>query len=127
MCVFVCVSVHPPDTQHSHRHTCTHKRIGVQFMYDCVVGASSGCILADDMGLGKTITTISLIWTYARSLALFLCVLCVSMRVDACMYVWDDCEVGGSSGCIWADDMGLGNTITTLSLIWTCVACSSLS
>ncbi len=44
-----------------------HQREGVQFMYECVMGArdfdGSGCILADDMGLGKTLQSITVMWT----------------------------------------------------------------
>ncbi len=44
-----------------------HQREGVQFMYECVMGArdfdGSGCILADDMGLGKTLQSIAVMWT----------------------------------------------------------------
>ncbi|CAE8627176.1 unnamed protein product, partial [Polarella glacialis] len=44
-----------------------HQRIGVQFMYDCLMGLKdfngSGCILADDMGLGKTLQSVAVIWT----------------------------------------------------------------
>merc|ERR1719195_1773875 len=36
-----------------------HQRIGLQFLFDCLMGLKSfdgfGCILADDMGLGKTL------------------------------------------------------------------------
>ncbi len=43
-----------------------HQREGVQFMYECVMGArdfdGSGCILADDMGLGKTLQSITVMW-----------------------------------------------------------------
>ena len=38
------------------RHLRPHQREGVQFLYDCVMGAReptrTGAILADDMGLG---------------------------------------------------------------------------
>lgn len=64
-----------------------HQRIGVKFMYDCLLGLETnltaestddkscrlerdsdikGCILADDMGLGKTLMTITLIWTLLK-------------------------------------------------------------
>merc|ERR1740123_789446 len=44
-----------------------HQRLGVQFLFDCLMGLKSfegfGCILADDMGLGKTLQSVSIIWT----------------------------------------------------------------
>jgi len=44
-----------------------HQRIGVQFLYDCLMGLKdfngNGCILADDMGLGKTLQSVSIVWT----------------------------------------------------------------
>jgi len=44
-----------------------HQRVGVQFMFDCLMGLKDftgyGCILADDMGLGKTLQSITVIWT----------------------------------------------------------------
>nr|QDO16345.1 DNA repair and recombination protein RAD54-like [Lingulodinium polyedra] len=44
-----------------------HQRIGVQFLFDCLMGLKpfdgSGCILADDMGLGKTLQSVAVIWT----------------------------------------------------------------
>ncbi|GAA5872054.1 hypothetical protein JCM3774_006594 [Rhodotorula dairenensis] len=46
-----------------------HQRIGVAFLYECVMGMRSsgqGCILADDMGLGKTIQSIALVWTLLK-------------------------------------------------------------
>ncbi|XBW35465.1 hypothetical protein QEN19_001038 [Hanseniaspora menglaensis] len=47
-----------------------HQRIGVQFMYDCIMNVKSkditGCLLADEMGLGKTLMTITLIWTLLK-------------------------------------------------------------
>ncbi|SCW01679.1 LAFE_0E04918g1_1 [Lachancea fermentati] len=64
-----------------------HQRLGLKFMYDCVMGLSrtgslenedtisytlpetneiQGCLLADEMGLGKTLMTIALIWTLLR-------------------------------------------------------------
>lgn len=48
-------------------HLRPHQRVGVTFLYECVMGFRShggqGAILADDMGLGKTLQCISLIWT----------------------------------------------------------------
>ncbi|SCU99791.1 LAMI_0G00848g1_1 [Lachancea mirantina] len=64
-----------------------HQRIGVKFLYDCVMQLSrpdgleddategrilgldsdlQGCILADEMGLGKTLMAITLIWTLLK-------------------------------------------------------------
>jgi len=44
-----------------------HQRLGVQFLFDCLMGLKSfegyGCILADDMGLGKTLQSVSIVWT----------------------------------------------------------------
>mmetsp|Transcript_64604 Transcript_64604/g.189394 ORF Transcript_64604/g.189394 Transcript_64604/m.189394 type:complete len:836 (+) Transcript_64604:42-2549(+) len=44
-----------------------HQRIGVQFLFDCLMGIKDfegcGCILADDMGLGKTLQSVSIVWT----------------------------------------------------------------
>jgi len=44
-----------------------HQRIGVQFLFDCLMGLKSfdgfGCILADDMGLGKTLQSVAAVWT----------------------------------------------------------------
>ncbi|SCU97461.1 LADA_0H06414g1_1 [Lachancea dasiensis] len=69
------------------KHLRPHQRIGIKFMYDCVMGLSkpqgyeedgktvtilektdeiNGCLLADDMGLGKTLMTITLIWTLLK-------------------------------------------------------------
>ncbi|SCV01691.1 LANO_0F13036g1_1 [Lachancea nothofagi CBS 11611] len=69
------------------KHLRTHQRVGVKFMYDCVMGLSRatdynedgqtcatlektddvhGCLLADEMGLGKTLMTIALIWTLIK-------------------------------------------------------------
>ncbi|SCU83534.1 LAFA_0D04148g1_1 [Lachancea sp. 'fantastica'] len=69
------------------RHLRPHQRVGVKFMYDCVMGLSrptdyeddgntikrlektdglNGCLLADEMGLGKTLMTITLIWTLLK-------------------------------------------------------------
>ncbi|CEP62823.1 DNA-dependent ATPase RDH54 LALA0_S06e04654g [Lachancea lanzarotensis] len=69
------------------RHLRPHQRVGVKFMYDCVLGLSrpadyeddgttvtklekmdelNGCLLADEMGLGKTLMTITLIWTLLK-------------------------------------------------------------
>ena len=43
-----------------------HQRIGVQFLYQCVMGFQSansyGAILGDEMGLGKTLQCVALIW-----------------------------------------------------------------
>jgi DNA repair and recombination protein RAD54B len=48
-----------------------HQRVGVQFMYDCLMGVrqydGSGCILADEMGLGKTLQAVTLVWTFLKS------------------------------------------------------------
>ena len=48
-----------------------HQKVGVQFLYDCVMGRrkgndGAGCILADEMGLGKTLTTVTLVWTLLK-------------------------------------------------------------
>ncbi|KAI7359059.1 DNA repair protein rhp54 [Hortaea werneckii] len=47
-----------------------HQRIGVSFLYDCVMGmkdyTGEGAILADEMGLGKTLQTIALLWTLMK-------------------------------------------------------------
>jgi hypothetical protein len=49
-----------------------HQKIGVQFMFDCVMGLNGktfngrGCILADDMGLGKSIQAITILWTLLK-------------------------------------------------------------
>ncbi|TKA80875.1 hypothetical protein B0A49_00826, partial [Cryomyces minteri] len=52
------------------RHLREHQRLGVQFLYECVMGMRSyggeGAILADDMGLGKTLQTIALLWTLLK-------------------------------------------------------------
>ncbi|CUS21474.1 LAQU0S03e03422g1_1 [Lachancea quebecensis] len=69
------------------KHLRPHQRVGVKFMYDCVMGLSrplqyeddgktscslpktdelQGCLLADEMGLGKTLMTITLIWTLLK-------------------------------------------------------------
>ncbi|XP_069701222.1 DNA repair and recombination protein RAD54B-like isoform X2 [Periplaneta americana] len=44
----------------------THQRLGVVFMYQCVMGMQKlgyyGSILADEMGLGKTLQCITLVW-----------------------------------------------------------------
>ncbi|SCU89231.1 LAME_0E02652g1_1 [Lachancea meyersii CBS 8951] len=69
------------------RHLRPHQRVGVKFMYDCVMGLSrpadyeddgetvsrldktdevNGCLLADEMGLGKTLMTITLIWALLK-------------------------------------------------------------
>eukprot|EP00927_Polykrikos_kofoidii_P011790 TRINITY_DN15039_c0_g1_i1.p1 TRINITY_DN15039_c0_g1~~TRINITY_DN15039_c0_g1_i1.p1 ORF type:complete len:1225 (+),score=199.44 TRINITY_DN15039_c0_g1_i1:419-3676(+) len=44
-----------------------HQRIGVQFLFDCLMGLKDfdgcGCILADDMGLGKTLQSVCIMWT----------------------------------------------------------------
>lgn len=74
------------------KHLRPHQRVGVKFMYDCVLGFSrptqdisddqsdtttksilltydsdvQACLLADEMGLGKTLMTISLIWTLLK-------------------------------------------------------------
>lgn len=51
---------------HLARNLRQHQRIGVTFLYECVMGFKSndinGAILADEMGLGKTLQTITLIW-----------------------------------------------------------------
>jgi DNA repair and recombination protein RAD54B len=43
-----------------------HQRLGVVFMYECVLGMRKsecyGAILADEMGLGKTLQCIALVW-----------------------------------------------------------------
>jgi len=47
-----------------------HQVIGVQFMYDCIMGRRGnfyGCILADSMGLGKTAQVLTLIATVRRN------------------------------------------------------------
>lgn len=51
------------------KHLRDHQRIGVQFLYECVMGMQScgeGAIMADEMGLGKTLQTITLIWTLMK-------------------------------------------------------------
>ena len=52
------------------KHLREHQRIGVQFMYECVMGMKDyngeGAILADEMGLGKTLQTIALLWTLLK-------------------------------------------------------------
>ncbi|KAK5163993.1 hypothetical protein LTR04_002121 [Oleoguttula sp. CCFEE 6159] len=52
------------------RHLREHQRLGVRFLYECVMGMRSyggeGAILADDMGLGKTLQTIALLWTLLK-------------------------------------------------------------
>eukprot|EP00158_Paraphelidium_tribonemae_P006622 Partr_v1_DN27906_c0_g1_i5_m11804 putative dna repair and recombination protein len=58
------------------RHLRPHQQEGVKFLYDAVMGFSSGssgntalnmgAILADEMGLGKTVQTIALIWTLLK-------------------------------------------------------------
>lgn len=51
------------------KHLREHQRLGVQFLYECVMGMRSsgeGAIMADEMGLGKTLQTITLIWTLMK-------------------------------------------------------------
>ena len=52
------------------KHLREHQRVGVQFLYECVMGirpfAGEGAILADEMGLGKTLQTITLLWTLMK-------------------------------------------------------------
>ena len=52
------------------KHFREHQRVGVSFLYECVMGLRSfdgeGAILADDMGLGKSLQTISLLWTLLK-------------------------------------------------------------
>ena len=52
------------------RHLREHQRVGVQFLYECVMGIrpfdGEGAILADEMGLGKTLQTIALLWTLMK-------------------------------------------------------------
>lgn len=47
-----------------------HQRVGVQFLYECLMGFRSlehcGCILADEMGLGKTLQCISVCYTLLK-------------------------------------------------------------
>lgn len=51
-------------------HIREHQRVGVQFLYECVMGMrefdGQGALLADAMGLGKTFMTIALIWTLLK-------------------------------------------------------------
>ena len=52
-----------------------HQRVGVAFMYECVMGMKDydgeGAILADEMGLGKTLQTIALLWTLMKQNPIF--------------------------------------------------------
>ena len=52
------------------RHLRPHQRVGVQFLYECVMGYrdydGQGAILADEMGLGKTLQAITLLWTLLK-------------------------------------------------------------
>ncbi|PNS17406.1 hypothetical protein CAC42_7089 [Sphaceloma murrayae] len=52
------------------KHLREHQRLGVSFMYECVMGMrckeGAGAILADEMGLGKSLQTIALLWTLLK-------------------------------------------------------------
>ena len=46
-----------------------HQRIGVRFLFECVMGmrgAHTGALLCDAMGLGKTVQVLALLWTLLR-------------------------------------------------------------
>uniref|UniRef100_A0A674EN79 RAD54 homolog B n=1 Tax=Salmo trutta TaxID=8032 RepID=A0A674EN79_SALTR len=51
-------------------HLRPHKRDGLLFLYECVMGMRATCrygaILADEMGLGKTLQSVALTWTLLK-------------------------------------------------------------